>query len=72
MISIALKEAKIMTSLGSLLWIAVFGVFLFFMMKKGGGCCGGGHDKGPGSDKKELGDHTQGNDKEQPRGGCCG
>jgi hypothetical protein len=61
-----------MTSLGSLLWIVAIGALGYFMMQKGGGCCGSSHDKGPRSDKKELGDHTQGNDKDQPRGGCCG
>ena len=51
-----------MTSIGSLLWIVGIGALVFFMMRKGGGCCGGGdgHDKTPG------------NDKEQPKGGCCG
>ena len=61
-----------MTSLGSLLWIVAIGAIFFMMTRKGGGCCGGGHNKSPGSDKKELGDHTQGNGKDQPRGGCCG
>ena len=57
-----------MTSLGSLLWIVAIGAVFFMITRKGGGCCGGGH----GSQKKELGDHSQGNDEEQPRGGCCG
>ena len=62
-----------MTSLGSLLWIVAIGAVFFMMTRKGGGgCCGGGHDEGHGSPKKELGDHSQGNDEEQPRGGCCG
>ncbi len=61
-----------MTSLGSLLLIVAIGALVYFMMQKGGGCCGGGdHDEGHGSHKK-LDDHSQGNDKEQPRGGCCG
>ncbi len=60
-----------MTSLGSLLWIVAIGAVFFMMTRKGGGCCGGGHEKGHGS-PKELGDHSQGNDEEQPRGGCCG
>lgn len=63
-----------MTSLGSLLWIVAIGAIFFMMTRKGGGCCGSGHDRNRdyGSDMKELGDHTQGNDKDQPRGGCCG
>ena len=56
-----------MTSLGSLLWIVAIGAVFFMMTRKGGGCCGGGHDKGHGSP-----DHSQGNDENQPRGGCCG
>ena len=61
-----------MTSLGSLLWIVAIGAVFFMITRKGGGCCGGGHDEGHGSNTKELGDHSQGNDEEQPRGGCCG
>jgi hypothetical protein len=61
-----------MTSLGSLLWIVGIGVLVYFMVQKGGGCCGGGHNDSHESHKKELGDHNQGDDKEQPRGGCCG
>jgi hypothetical protein len=60
-----------MTSLGSLLWIVAIGAVFFMMTRKGGGCCGGGHDKGHGS-PKELDDHSQGDGKEQPKGGCCG
>jgi len=57
-----------MISLGSLLWIVAI------MMHKGGGCCGGehDHDKTHGPNKKELEDHSQDNNKEHPRGGCCG
>ena len=63
-----------MTSVGSLLWIVALGAFFFFMMRKGGGCCGGGHDRNRDyeSNMKELGDHTHSNDKDKPRGGCCG
>ena len=61
-----------MTSLGSLLWIVGIGALIYFMVQKGGGCCGSGHNDGHGSNKKELGDHSQENDKKQPRGGCCG
>ncbi len=63
-----------MTSLGSILTIVAIGGLVYFMMRKGGGCCGGGHDvdKDHGPNKKELGDHTQGSGKDQPRGGCCG
>ncbi len=61
-----------MTSLGSLLWIVGIGALIYFMVQKGGGCCGGSHDEDHGPHKKELGDHTQGNGKDQPRGGCCG
>ena len=58
---------------GSLLLVVAIGALVYFMMQKGGGCCGGGgHDESHGSHKKELGDHNQGHDKEQPRGGCCG
>jgi hypothetical protein len=60
-----------MTSFGSILLVVAIGVLVFFLMQKGGGCCGGGQDKGR-SDKKELDNYGQGDDKEQPRGGCCG
>ena len=58
-----------MTSLGNLLLIVGIGALVVFMMRKGGGCCGGGH-KDDGYNKKELGGHNQGDDKNQPRG-CC-
>ena len=45
-----------MTSIGSILWIAVIGGLFYYMMSKGGGCCGGGHDHG---------DHGQ-DDHEEP------
>jgi hypothetical protein len=59
-----------MISLGSLLWIVGIGALVFFMMRKRGGCCGGvgGHE----SHKIEMDDRSQDNDKENPRGGCCG
>lgn len=57
-----------MTSLGNLLLVVGIGAFIYFMFRKGGGCCGGGHE----SNKKELADHNQDNDKGYPRGGCCG
>ena len=60
-----------MTSLGNLLWIVV-GALVYFMMREGGGCCGGGHDDSHESNKKTLTDQSQGNVKENPRGGCCG
>ncbi|MBW1894831.1 MAG: hypothetical protein JRI91_14225 [Deltaproteobacteria bacterium] len=60
-----------MTSIGSLLWIVAIGALFFMMTRKGGGGCGGGHDEGHGSPKKELG-HSQGDDKNQHKGGCCG
>lgn len=34
-----------MTSIGSILWIAVIGGLFYYMMSKGGGCCGG-HNHG--------------------------
>ena len=63
-----------MTSLGSLLWIVGIGALIYFMVRKNGGCCGAGHDhdKGHGSNQKELGNHSQGSDEEQHKGGCCG
>ena len=63
-----------MTSLGSLLWIVGIGALIYFMVQKNGSCCGGGHghDKGHVSDQKELGNHSQDNDEEQHKGGCCG
>ncbi len=63
-----------MTSLGSLLWIVGIGALIYFMVRKNGGCCSAGHDhdKGHGADQKELGSHSQGNDEEQHKGGCCG
>ncbi len=63
-----------MISFGSLLWIVAIGALVYFMMHKNGGCCGGehDHDKTHGPNKKELEDHSQGNNKEHPRGGCCG
>ena len=60
-----------MTSLGNLLWVVGIGAVFFLMMRKGGGCCGGGHND-DGSNKKELEGHNLGDDKNQPRGGCCG
>ena len=51
-----------MTSLGGLFLIIAIGALAYFMMQKRGGCCGGGHDH----------DKDQNDDKDQPRGGCCG
>ncbi len=61
-----------MSSLGNLLWIVGIGAVFFLMMRKGGGFCGSGHNEDHESHKKELGDHSQGDDKKQPKGGCCG
>ena len=55
-----------MTPFGSLIWIIVIGVFLYFIMQKGGGCCGGGHDHGTPHD------HGHEADKEERHSGCCG
>lgn len=49
-------------TLGTVLLVLAFVVFLFMMMKKGGGCCGGHAPQEP----KKSGSCCSGNDQQEP------